>query len=54
MECKESGFAILCQISCHYIYHLSKGKGTILQQKYYYTIESREGVEGRLGIDYIQ
>ncbi len=33
MECKESGFAILCEISCHYIYHLSKGKGTILQQK---------------------
>ncbi len=26
MECKESGYAILCQISCHYIYHLSKGK----------------------------
>jgi hypothetical protein len=55
MECKESGFAILCQISCHYICHLSKGKGTIfLQQKCYDIVESKEGVEGRLGIDYIQ
>jgi hypothetical protein len=55
MECKESGFTILCQISYQYIYHLSKGEGTIfLQQKCYYIGESKEGPIGRLGINYIQ
>jgi hypothetical protein len=55
MECKESRFGILCQISYHYICHLSKGEGIIyLQQKCYYIGESREGVEGRLGTKYIQ
>jgi hypothetical protein len=50
MECKEFGFSILCQISCHYIYYLSKGKGTIFkQQKWYYIGESKEGAKGKLG-----
>jgi hypothetical protein len=55
MECKESRFAIFYQISCHYIYHLSEGKGIIfLQQKCYYIGENIKGVEGRFGTYYIQ
>jgi hypothetical protein len=55
MECKEFQFAIIYQISCHYIYHLLEGKGTICyQQKSYYINESKEGVKGRLGTSYIQ
>jgi len=55
MECKESGFAILFQISCHYICHLPEGEGVIfLQQKCYYIGQNEEGVVGKLGIDYIQ
>jgi hypothetical protein len=55
MECKEFGFAIFCQIFCHYIYHLSEGEGTIfLQQKSYYIGENRDKAISRLGMDSIQ
>jgi hypothetical protein len=54
MECKKYGFAILYQISCHYICHLSKGKGPIfLHKKCYYIGESKKGAKGRLGTNYI-
>jgi hypothetical protein len=54
IECKVSKFSILCQISCNYICHLSKAKGTIfLQQECYYIGESGKGEKGRLGTNYI-
>jgi hypothetical protein len=55
MECKESRFTILCKISYHYIYHLSKGESTIfLQQKCYCIGESKKGAKSRLGTDWAQ
>jgi hypothetical protein len=55
MECKEFGFAIFCQISCHYICHLLEGKGTIfLQQECYYISENKEGAKDKLGTNYIE
>jgi hypothetical protein len=54
MECKKFGSTILYQISCLYICHLLEGEDPIfLQQECYYIGESKNGAEGKLGIDYI-
>jgi hypothetical protein len=55
MECTEYGFAILHQISYHYICHLSEGEGKIFQQqKCYYINENKERAISRLCTNYIQ